>query len=84
MGRPVVHGTTTASGSRFATCLSQGRARSLTGDALSNAVDQCMAQSGSASESSGMPTYQDCRSRAVSRGISGDALNEFIDSCLND
>src|SRR5690349_20672676 len=48
MGRPVARGTTTASGSRFASCRADARATFLSGDALNAAIDQCMTQSGAA------------------------------------
>lgn len=84
MGRPVVQGASTATGTRFETCRADARGRFLSGDAYNAYLDQCMAQSGAATESSDKASYQDCRSRAVSRGLAGEARSEFVASCLND
>jgi hypothetical protein len=83
LGRPLVEGTSTATGARFATCRTEARGRFLSGDAYGTYLEECMAQSGAA-ESGGRATYQDCRSRAIARGLSGEAQGEFIDSCLKD
>lgn len=66
----------------FDECRSEGVARGMSGDALSDYVRRCTAQPATSGSTTVTRTYSSCRGEAISRNLSGEARADYIDNCM--
>jgi len=78
-GSMAAHGQATRG---FDECRSEGVARGLSGDALSDYVRNCTAQPAMSGSTTTTRTFNSCRSEAISRNLSGEARADYIDQCM--